>query len=108
MDPLGLVGCFFRGAKPGQEPTFEPRPSEFKVKDGLVQPTHGVSVFDNPTSVSSKGFVPHEVDPATVPESLKIQQRGTDPKHYEIMPREPMPEPDYKGALRQIRTKSTK
>jgi hypothetical protein len=43
-------------------------------------------VFDNPQSVSSKGFVPHEVDQATLPKTLQIKQRGSDPAHYEIMP----------------------
>jgi hypothetical protein len=55
---------------------------------GTVRPTHGLSVFNNPTSVSSKGFVPHEVDLSTVPKELQIVQRGKDPKHFEIMPRE--------------------
>ena len=53
-----------------------------------MKPTHGVSVFDNPQSVSSKGFVPHEVDQATVPDTLQIKQRGADPAHYEIKPAE--------------------
>ena len=52
---------FYRGAKPGIEPGFVPRPGDFKIdpRTGLVKDTHGVSVFDNPLSVSSKGFVPH-------------------------------------------------
>ena len=29
---------------------------------GLVRPAHGVSVFDNPASVTTKGFTPHRID----------------------------------------------
>jgi hypothetical protein len=51
--------AFFRGAKPGEAPSFSPRPNEFKVDaDGLLKPTHGVSEFDNPTSVTFKGICP--------------------------------------------------
>ena len=77
------------GAKPGEAPDFTPRPNEFKVDPatGLVKDSHGVSVFDNPESVSNKGFVPHEVNQATIPESLRIIQRGKDPAHFEITPR---------------------
>lgn len=53
---------------------------------GNVQPTHGLSVFDNAESVSSKGFVPNEVDLDSVPDSLQIIQRGKDPTHFEITP----------------------
>jgi RHS repeat-associated protein len=102
MDPWGWN--FFRGARGDSPPSFEPRPGEFKVRDGQVQPTHGVSVFDNPTSVSSKGFTPHEIDPASVPDSLRIIQRGKDPTHFEIVPKEPMTEADYRDALAKIRT----
>jgi RHS repeat-associated protein len=81
---------FYRGAKGGDQPSFEPRANEFKVdpETGLVRGTHGVSVFDNPDSVSSKGFTPHQIDPCSVPDELDIIQRGQDPSHYEIVPRE--------------------
>ena len=59
-DPFGLTK-YYRGAKVGNKPSFEPRPGEYKVRDGKVQPTHGVSVFDNPESCSCRGFVPHEM-----------------------------------------------
>jgi RHS repeat-associated protein len=72
VDPLGLA--FYRGAKSDTEPTFSPRPNEVKVRDGKVQPTHGVSVFDNEESVQKKGFEPHEIDESTVPATLKIEQ----------------------------------
>ncbi|HYD78256.1 MAG TPA: RHS repeat-associated core domain-containing protein, partial [Paucimonas sp.] len=79
---------FFRGAKPGAAPSFVPRENDFKVDPmtGFVKDTHGVSVFDNAASVSSKGFVPHQVDLNSVPDSLRIIQRGADPHHFEIVP----------------------
>ena len=80
---------FYRGAKPGNTPNLTPRSSDFKVDSatGTVKPTHGVSVFDNPNSVSSKGFVPHKVDQSTIPDSLQTIQRGKDPAHFEITPK---------------------
>ena len=83
------AGDFYRGAKPGEAPSFTPKPNEFKVDKatGTVKPTHGVSVFDNAESVSSKGFVPHKIDQSTIPDSLQIIQRGKDPRHFEITPK---------------------
>ena len=52
-----------------------------------MKPTHGVSVFDNAESVSSKGFVPHKIDQSTIPDSLQIIQRGKDLSHFEITPK---------------------
>jgi RHS repeat-associated protein len=81
---------YWRGSRGGQAPDFTPGPNEYRVdpNTGTVKPTHGVSVFDNPESVSAKGFQPHEVDQSTIPDTLQIKQRGTDPHHYEIMPKE--------------------
>lgn len=80
--------AFFRGAKAGEAPSFVPRPSDFKVdaKSGFVKDTHGVSVFDNPLSVNSKGYVAHLVDKSSIPDSLRVIQRGNDPRHFEIVP----------------------
>ena len=72
---------------------------------GYVRPTHGVSVFDNPVSVSEKGFDPFEIDQSSVPSSLQIIQRGRDSSHYEITPahgKDLTPE-EYTCALSQIR-----
>lgn len=80
--------AFFRGARSGEPPSFAPRPNEFKVdrETGFVRDTHGVSVFDNPESVASKGFTPHQIDPSTVPDELRIIQQGQNPHHFEIVP----------------------
>ena len=106
IDPLGLSNCpiVYRGAKKGKKPNFKPKPNEYKIdkNTGLVKNTHGVSVFDNKNSVSDKGFVPHKVKTDTVSDKLKIQQRGQDKKHYEIMPKEPMPLKEYEEELSKI------
>ncbi len=80
---------FFRGAKAGETPSIEPKPNELKVDPttGFVKDTHGVSVFDNPSSVRMKGFVPYEVDESLIPDSLRIIQRGSDPHHFKIVPK---------------------
>lgn len=81
--------AFFRGVRGAEPPSFSPRPNEFKVDPdtGFVRDTHGVSVFDNPQSVAGKGFTPHKIDQSTVPDELRIIQRGQDPHHFEIVPR---------------------
>ncbi len=81
--------AFYRGAKPGHAPDFTPRLNEYRIghNSGFVKPTHGVSVFDNPSSVASKGFVPHRVDQSSIPDSLQVIQRGADPSHFEITPK---------------------
>jgi RHS repeat-associated protein len=105
IDVFGL--SFWRGSKPCESVDFTPRPNEYKINKstGLVQNTHGVSVFDNPTSVSNKGFIPNEIDMATVSGKLQIKQRGFDPNHYEIMPENPMTEVAYKTELSKIKCK---
>jgi RHS repeat-associated protein len=118
IDTLGLYP-FFRGAKGDSSPTFEPNPPVYDTKGkqvggdykvdkntGLVQTTHGVSVFDNPESVKGKGLTPHKIDPSTVSDKLKIQQRGKDPKHFEIMPKQPMTEGEYQAELAKIKCKN--
>jgi RHS repeat-associated protein len=79
---------FFRGANPGEEPSFMPRPNEFRVdpETGFVRGTHGVSVFNNPGSVASRGYEPYEVNMSSVPDELTLIQRGQDLTHYEIVP----------------------
>lgn len=104
IDILGL-SSFWRGSKSGEPVSFEPKPNEYKVKNGMVQPTHGVSVFNNPESVRSKGFIANEIDMDTVPDTLQIKQRAKDPKHFEVMPKQPMPLDIYKEELGKIKTK---
>ena len=104
IDPWGLL-CFYRGSKKGEQPTFIPRPTEYKIDKatGNVKTTHGVSVFDNPMSVTNKGFEPHKIDMSTVSDKLKIIQRGNDLKHFKIVPAQSMPLIDYINELAKIK-----
>lgn len=80
---------FYRGAKPGEAPSFVPRTNEYKVDrtTGRVKDGYGVSVFDNVNSVTSRGFEAYRVDQSSIPDSLRIIQRGNDIHHFEIVPR---------------------
>jgi RHS repeat-associated protein len=95
-DPFGLATGFFRGGS-----SVDPKPGEYKVKDGMVQPTHGVSVFSNPDKTAKWGT--HEIE--SIPPELQIKQRGRDPEHYEIMPKAPMSEEEYKAKLKEVKLK---
>lgn len=88
-DIVDATRGLYRGAARGSAPSFTPRPQDYKVDpdSGFVKPTHGVSVFDNPGSVSRNGFTPHRVDQSTIPSELRVIQRGNDPSHFEIVPR---------------------
>ncbi|MGY3449862.1 RHS repeat domain-containing protein [Bradyrhizobium sp. USDA 4353] len=81
-------GRFYRGARVGEAPSFVPRPQDFQVdrQTGLVKEGYGLSVFNNAESLRSKGFIPYEVDQSSIPDSLRIIQRGRDPNHFEIVP----------------------
>jgi RHS repeat-associated protein len=48
---------FYRGSRPPEPVSFVPQPYEYRIDSvtGFVKDTHGVSVFDNPYSVASKG-----------------------------------------------------
>ncbi|HEX8157810.1 MAG TPA: DUF6531 domain-containing protein [Solirubrobacteraceae bacterium] len=98
---------FWRGSAPGEPVSFDPKPHEFKVDrdTGYVKPTHGVSVWDSPEHVSSRGFIPNKIDPASVPDELRIIRRGKTPGHHEIVPAEGanLTEEQYRRALSQIR-----
>jgi hypothetical protein len=67
----------------------KPRPFEVKIDPvtGLLQPTHGISVFSRPDSLDRFGGA---FRVTCVPEELTIIQRGRDPTHFEIVPARPM------------------
>ncbi|MBK8445770.1 MAG: RHS repeat-associated core domain-containing protein [Micropruina sp.] len=100
---------YFRGARPGEAPSFLPKPNDFQVdrQTGLVRETHGVSLFDNPEDLRKLGMVPHKVDLDSIPNQLRIFQRNAkNPHHFEITPRPGVgltPE-DFGRCLLMIRT----
>lgn len=54
---------------------------------GMLRTDRGISLFDNRAKVEQFGGA-YEIE--SIPDGLKIQQRGRDPGHYELMPAEPM------------------
>ena len=87
---------FYRGGN-----NLQPRSGEVRIDPatGLVQTTHGVSVFDRPDNLERFGGA-YEL--LSVPEKLRIIQRGRDPHHFEIVPATPMTLAEYEEALQLI------
>lgn len=79
----------------------KPWPDEVKMDPatGLVQTTHGVSVWDRPDGLEQFGGA-HRV--TSLPPELQIIRRGRNPNHYEIVPVSPMPFAEYEDALSRI------
>ena len=87
------TGTFFRGG-----PSLTPRLREVRIDTvtGLVQTTHGVSVYSRPDGLNRFGGV---FEVGFLPTELRIIQRGRDPFHYEIVPAIPMIFEEYEAAL---------
>jgi hypothetical protein len=79
----------------------KPTPGDVRIDaaTGLVQPTHGISVYDRPDGLERFGGA-HRV--TAVPDSLRIIQRGRDPHHHEIVPARPMTLAEYEAAFGQV------
>jgi hypothetical protein len=90
------TGDFYRGGI-----SLQPLPHEVKrdPRTGLLQPTHGLSVFDQPDHLEKFGGA-HQV--TNVPAELRIIQRGRNSHHFEIVPAQPMTMAEYEEALQQI------
>jgi hypothetical protein len=65
---------------------------------GLLRTDRGISLFADPATVERFGGA-YRVE--SIPEGLKIQQRGRDPGHYELMPPEPISFERYVELLQQ-------
>ena len=66
---------------------------------GLLRTDRGISLFDDPSSVARFGGA---FQVKWIRDGLKIEQRGRDPGHYELMPAEPMTFERYVGLLAQV------
>jgi hypothetical protein len=78
----------FRGTREGGNP-HELRPgTDFKVDaNGMVKPTHGMSVNNSSGKMAEGGWNPRQLDLSTVDRTrLMIRQTGKDLGHFEIMP----------------------
>jgi len=90
-------GPFYRGG-----PSLQPHPQEVRIdqQTGLLATTHGISLHRSPARLRRFGAV-YEV--LSIPEGLKVQQRGRDPQHFELMPAQPMTLEQYRQLLDQVR-----
>jgi hypothetical protein len=87
---------YYRGGS-----SLQPKPGEVRVDPatGLLRTTHGISVFDRPDNLERFGGA-YQV--LSIPDTLRIIQRGRDPHHFEIVPVVPMSQAEYEDALKQI------
>ena len=66
---------------------------------GLLRTDRGISLFADPATVERFGEA-YTVE--SIPAGLKMQQRGRDPGHYELMPAEPISVERYVELLQQV------
>ena len=91
-----MPAAFYRGGT-----SLKPKPGEVRTdpRTGLLQPTHGVSVYDRPDGLDRFGGA---FEVVSLPATLKVIQRGRDPHHYEIVPAQVMPPEEYESSLDQV------
>ena len=76
------------------------KPGEVKIaKDGLVQPTHGISLETDPSGLARFGIV-NKVK--SIPDELQIIQRGKRDTHFEVVPKQQMTIDRFQELLKQI------
>ena len=82
---------------------FQVRDSDIRINRGTgkVRTSHGISVNVNAQALRRFGGA-YRID--SLPEGLRIIQRGQNPEHFEIVPSHEMPRQDFQDLLQQIRT----
>jgi RHS repeat-associated protein len=93
---MGLTP-YYRG---GSSLKFRPNDVKVDPNTGLVQPGRGISVNTDPSGLEKFGGA-KQIE--SVPPELEVIQRGKNPTHYEIAPREPMPPARFQELLDQIK-----
>jgi hypothetical protein len=86
---------YYRGG-----PSLAPNRNDYRInrQSGLLRPTRGVSVRDEPNGLERFGGA-YEIGP--LPPNLQIVQIG-DPNHFEIAPAVEMTLDEYEDALRRV------
>lgn len=92
----GAEVAVYRG---GNDFTIKPGEVKIDSKTGLVKTTHGVSLDVNPDTVSKFGGA-YRIE--SLPEGLRIIQRGSRAEHFEIVPAYEMPLEQFQKLLNQI------
>lgn len=93
VDPARIH--LFRGGR-----GLDVRPGEIKVgADGLVLPTHGISLESDPANLARFGGANRV---RSIPSELQVVQRGRRDTHFEVVPRQAMTPERYQELVRQI------
>jgi hypothetical protein len=93
IDPRKVA--VYRGGR-----SLEVKPGEIKVgKDGLVQPTQGLSLDTDPANLVRFGGASKV---RSIPDELRIVQRGKRDTHFEVLPEEPMTPGRYQELVRRV------
>ncbi len=95
----------YRGSKEGTNPKALEK-NHYKLdENGMVKPTHGMSVDSNFAKLQNGGWNPQLIDKTSISPQLMIRQTGTKPTHFEIMPREAgkLTEDAFLGLLDKIK-----
>ena len=97
--PQGTNKPLYRGG-----PDLTPRDIDIAIdrSTGMLRTSKGVSLNADPSKVEGFGGA-FQVDMESVPDQLRIVQRGRDLNHFEIVPAEPMTHDNYADLLKQIR-----
>jgi hypothetical protein len=72
---------------------------EVKIRNGMVQPTRGVSLELDPVDAAKHGM-PHRVK--SIPDELEIVQQGRRAGHHELRPKVEMPVNRFEALLKQV------
>jgi hypothetical protein len=77
------------------------KPGEVKIDPltGLVQPTHGLSLETDPSGLARFGGA-HKVK--SIPNELRIMQRGKRHTHFELVPKQPMTPARFQDLVKQV------
>ncbi|MFB6719632.1 RHS repeat domain-containing protein [Kribbella sp. NPDC056345] len=94
----------YRGSQEGTNPKALEK-SHYKLdENGMVKPTHGMSVDSNLAKLEGK-WNPKLIDKSSIHPDLMVRQTGRSNTHFEIMPREAgkLSEADFLGLLDKLR-----
>jgi hypothetical protein len=96
-----MAGAYYRGGK-----DLTPKSNELKIdrKTGLVEPSRGISLNNDPAQLSRFGGA-YRVK--SIPPELEIVQQGKNKHHFELRPRAAMPLDQYRNLLGQIELEET-
>jgi RHS repeat-associated protein len=89
----------------GNDFTVKPGAAKIDKETGLVKTTHGVSLEVHPANAEKFG-TPYKIE--SIPEGLKIEQRGVRLDHFQIMPAKQMQLEEFQKLLNQVKVSPIK